>query len=85
MFLKNKVENKETISILTKEIRRLEKENVKLRMSLDEVKQYKDDYEKLILELRELQKTYKDKLLEIDNIAKKYEKELNNIIKHELE
>jgi len=78
MFANKKI-NTETIEILTRENKRLKRENHQLHMSLDELQRYKDAYKALINEITSLKATYKEKINELYKLEGEYRKELDTL------
>ena len=79
MFLRKNID-KETIEILSKENKRLRRENYRLRESLNELDKYKTEYKKLIKKLNCVKSDYVKKIKAFDDIEKEYCKKLNEIV-----
>lgn len=80
MFSRKNVD-KETIEVLSKENKRLRRENYRLQESLNELDRYKTEYKNLIEKLNEVKSDYIKKVKEFDDIEKDYKKELDKIVK----
>lgn len=75
----NKNINKETLKILSQENRRLKQENQRLRESLNELQEYKDEYRRLIGEVRLVKERYSENMDKLDGLKKSYENELSQL------
>ena len=83
MFLRKNID-KETIEILSKENKRLRRENYRLRESLNELDKYKTEYKKLIKKLNCVKSDYVKKIKAFDDIEKEYCKKLNEIVNNKV-
>lgn len=79
MFFRKNID-KETIEILSKENKRLRRENYRLQESLNELDKYKTEYKKLIKKLNNVKSDYVKKIKEFDDIEKEYGKKLDEIV-----
>lgn len=72
--------HKETLALLQKENRRLEKERNDLLAKLHEIEQYKEDYEKLMDETKIMKEKYENLLIKTEGIFEEYKCKLENEI-----
>ena len=72
--------DKETITLLQKENKRLEEERNRLLAKLHEVEQYKEVYEKLIDETKILKERYERLTVKTEEIFEEYKSKLENVI-----
>ena len=78
---KTKEVNKEALSVVLKENKRLKRENQNLRNELEEVSKLKNGYKELIDQVHKMKLEYVNKLNEFDELKAKYAKELDEITK----
>lgn len=72
--------DKETITLLQKENRRLEEERNRLLAKLHEIEQYKEDYEKLIDDVKIMKEKYESLTVNTERIFEEYRGKLENVI-----
>lgn len=72
--------DKETITLLQKENRRLEEERNRLLAKLYEIEQYKEDYEKLIDDVKIMKEKYESLTVNTERIFEEYRGKLENVI-----
>lgn len=72
--------DKETITLLQKENKRLEQERNDLLAKLHEIEQYKEDYEKLIDEVKIVKEKYESLTVNTETIFEEYKDKLENVI-----
>ena len=75
----NKSRNKDIEALLLKENKRLKRENEVLRNNLDNLKEYKEQYKRLIQEMHTLREQYVNKMKLFDEIASEYNSELGKL------
>lgn len=72
--------DKETITLLQKENKRLEEERNRLLAKLHEIEQYKETYEKLIDEAKIVKEKYENLTVNTERIFEEYKGKLENVI-----
>lgn len=72
--------DKETITLLQKENKRLEKERNELLAKLHEIEQYKEDYVNLINETKIIKARYEDLISNAESVYSDYKNKLEEII-----
>ena len=72
--------DKETITLLQKENKRLEKERNELLAKLHEIEQYKVDYVNLINETKIIKARYEDLISNAESVYSDYKNKLEEII-----
>lgn len=72
--------SKDEKDLVYKEIKRLKHELGNVSRERDFYKQYKDEYEKLILEVRGYKKKYKSLTEDMEHLKKEYQNELEKLI-----
>lgn len=72
--------DKETITLLQKENKRLEEERNRLLAKLYEIEQYKEDYEKLIDDVKIMKEKYESLTVNTERIFEEYRGKLENVI-----
>ncbi len=80
MLFNNRAE-KETAKILLQENKRLKRENLRLTELLDKLQEYKNEYNILITEMKQIKETYVGKMKEFEEMKEIYKKELDKIVK----
>lgn len=72
--------DKETITLLQKENKRLEEERNRLLAKLHEIEQYKEVYEKMIDEVKIMKEKYESLTVNTERIFEEYKGKLENVI-----
>ncbi len=72
--------DKETITLLQKENKRLEKERNELLTKLHEIDQYKEDYENLINKVSIIKERYESLTVNAERILEEYKGKLGTVV-----
>ena len=78
----SKRNNDDIICILRDENKKLKRQVHHLQMSLDNIAQYKSEYEQLIEQVNELKDKYKKKLSAMEELETEYRKKLEQLVKN---
>ena len=71
--------NKEVFNLLTKENKKLRKENALMKNELNELSKYKEEYEDLIVHVKEQKERYMKLNKQLENLILDCESNLNEI------
>ena len=70
----------ETIQLWKDKYHKVEKENIRLRSDLNAIKQYKDDYEDLIAQVKVVKDRYEYLVEKEEELYKEYKEELDRVL-----